>query len=256
MSLVQYSSSDESDSDINTKNDNKFDFNNESISNYLPKPKNNNIILSKAKNLGSNIKNDINNSIIDNPDNIKLIKSKRSITSFIPSSLRNINKPGINNTGINTNNTGTNTNNTGINTNNTGINANNTSINYELFESIKTKPKSRLYNESISNNIFNPIVNEQVNEQIDEKVNDPNLKKKKLDIQEFNISEYYSNNIELKSKGLLSDTQQQQHLHEVINPKNQLTSLIKNANLDKDLLQKRHDYNNQMKKMRKNQYGW
>lgn len=247
MSLVQYSSSDE-ESDVETTNTNVTQITSHqlntpndfapnsisSISSFLPPPKSSLVHKSKGVNLVSGTRKVQNEISSSSPDKITLPpadlvpdtgKSKLAQTAgnqTIDAKLRGI----------------------------------------SLFSEIKNKPKSVVDNTKITIQSFQKPAQSN-DEKIDLETNDsqesPNIKKRKAqeeiltNIKEFDVSEFYKQNIALKDQGLL---QENKSLHTVTHHRNQLSALMKNAKQDEELLKARHEHNKRAKKDRQDQYGW
>jgi hypothetical protein len=73
------------------------------------------------------------------------------------------------------------------------------------------------------------------------------------DIKEFDMDSFYSENLELKARGEL---QENKRLFSVSNSKNQLSSLIKNAQQNEGILEEKFERNKRARKERENRYGF
>lgn len=244
MSLVQYSSSSE-ESDVEDEQasqpsssivENKTTSN--SISSFLPPPKNRQPPKREPRVLGKAIKQIAGASAV-NPDNIVLDKSSKQVTSFIPSSLRNKQKS-------------TSAKSTPIVTE-----KEESKPEIEIFQqAAKTKPKSITSKQTKVE--IRPITSIDDSEVI---IPEDDSKKRKLQdddpdsehIQEFNVSDFYQKNMELKDQGLLEENKR---LHTVTHSKNQLSALLKNAKQDEEVLSERIERSKRLKKEKGNQYGW
>lgn len=72
-------------------------------------------------------------------------------------------------------------------------------------------------------------------------------------IQEFNVADYYAENKRLKEEGLLEETKQYKQVYD---SKNQLRSLMRNAEENKDVLDDLNRDKAASKKQRRDRYGW
>ncbi|KAH3681500.1 hypothetical protein WICPIJ_007523 [Wickerhamomyces pijperi] len=262
MSLVQYSSSDD-DSDNETSQVIEVSqpqakqtsiptilSSATSISSFLPPPKSSTVHKSKGTNLGSGIRNTINDSIAVNPHNIVLPPSKTKITDFIPNSVRSkIENP-------------TNRSSQEQEQHKSDEVSTNPLLGLNLFGEIKTKPKHVIDNTKITIQKFEkPLQDEEEHVVTDNGTTTTvhNSRKRKpadeipSNIKDFNVSEFYRENITLKEQGLL---QENKSLHKVTNQKNQLSALMKNAKQDEELLKERHEHNKKARRERQNQNGW
>lgn len=252
MSLVQYSSSsEESDSENEqlTKKpthsilENRSQGSGESISSFLPAPKNRQAPKREPRVLGKAIKKIAGTSEV-NPDNIVLERSSRQVTSFIPSSLRGKQKsvqrlvsaesqaPAKNKP------------------------AETELPKVEIFQQVKSRSKPVSVRPATVE--IRPVVDqEEIQETLEE---EPSQGKKRShdeeeadNIKEFNVNDFYKQNLELKDQGLLEENKK---LHTVTHAKNQLSALIKNAKQDEEVLTERIERNKRLKKERGSKYGW
>lgn len=209
----------------------------DSIASFLPPPKNRQPqTTARARVLGAGIKNTINAQVAQNADNIVLPQGLATVTSLVPTSLRNkVNRNKISEPSQPTK-------------------IPNSTPQLNVFGTVKSRSRPAVPNDSKIS-----IGNIKEAEDEDELMMDDeqSSSKRKLEpdsvIKEFNVSEFYDKNIELKSQGLL---QENKRLHTVTNHKNQLSALVKNAKQDQELLQERFEQNKKARKERGDRYGW
>lgn len=72
-------------------------------------------------------------------------------------------------------------------------------------------------------------------------------------LREFSVAQFYTSNIESQQKGELPETKQ---LHTVHNAKNQLSSLIANAQQDAEVLKQKFEQKKRFKRDQKEKFGW
>lgn len=231
MSLVQYSSSDESDTEEQqptvTRTENVSA---NSISMFLPEPKNKAVIPSKGRIFGGGFGN-----MPHDVENVELSRGRATVTSFVPHSLRkkNTSKPlnMIRSTDL---------------------------PKIELFQQVKAKARTHITNDKIQ---IQPVIydgDEPILAQVESQAQaqtQPNKRPLEEEpvIKEFNVVEFYDKNAELKAQGLLEENKR---LHTVTNHKNQLSALMKNAQQDEELLKDKFERNKKARKERGEKYGW
>lgn len=252
MSLVQYSSSSEDEEEeqpvtIKSVVENKPQVDNEpgiSIANFLPPPKNRQPPKREPRVLGKAIRK-VAGFSEENPDNIILEKSSRHVTSFIPSSLRNKQKQQASpsTTAVETNEL-----------------RESPKPQIEIFQQVKnTKPIATKPTKVEVRPVVEEITkNEQISDDAQESEPKKRFREQDMDdgygnIKEFNVSDFYQNNMELKDQGLLEENKR---LHTVTHSKNQLSALLKNAKQDEDILNERIERGKRLKKEKGNKYGW
>lgn len=249
MSLVQYSSSsEESDDEIeqvaskpvtSSILENKPQGSSNSISSFLPAPKNRQPQKREPRVLGKAIKKVAGTTEV-NPDNIVLERSSRQVTSFIPSSLRGKQKPVVSER---------------------KGEVENQSVkpelpNIEIFQQVKSRSKPVTTRPATIE--VRPVVDQaEIEEDVEEEQIPTQGKKRSHEeednIKEFNVDDFYKQNQELKDQGLLEENKK---LHTVTHAKNQLSALIKNAKQDEEVLSERIERNKRLKKERGSKYGW
>lgn len=240
MSLVQYDSSSDEENDVETVrsvvNTPQVAEDKASISSFLPPPKNriaHNIAKPKGRILGAGSRNPMSRQIPQSLENVELVRSNASVTSFVPHSVRSKSQ-----------------------TQPTTTMAKQQPS--RLFQEVKTKRKQFTGSEmKVDVNPIVPMEEEHVDDH-DHLKTEGISNKRPLEpdlpaMKEFNVDTFYETNIELKEKGLLEENKR---LHAVTNHKNQLSSLINNAKQDKELLEEQFERNKKARRERSNKYGW
>jgi hypothetical protein len=251
MSLVQYDSSSDS-SDDETMAGSKLSVStptvsakpgvSASISSFLPPPKNpNKNIQSKSQILGRATKNTVNAMIAHNSDGIVLPRSERKITSFVPSSVRNkARSTDVHNDAASLRKEPT-----------EQVQQATTPLPVSSFSQVKSKGRLGIDNrEQIGIRTLDVTAAE---EQLIEPPKSTVQSEEPDDIKEFDMDSFYSENLELKARGEL---QENKRLFSVSNSKNQLSSLIKNAQQNEGILEEKFERNKRARKERENRYGF
>jgi hypothetical protein len=231
MSLVQYGSSSEESGDESSRVRIVETKAQDSIASSLPAPKNR-VIATAAKGrvLGAGSKNPLN--IPQRLKNVELEKSGAKITSFIPHSVRGK----VMKTGEITEKIAE------------------KKPHIQLFQTIKSKPKAMSVAQSQIQVQLGPRIPDCHDEDTEEHQQQSSKRQLEEDnIKEFNVSDFYEENIKLKERGLLEENKR---LHTVTHHKNQLSALVKNAKQDEELLNERFEQNKKARKERGDRYGW
>lgn len=231
MSLVQYESSDESSDEeiVAPLKSISNETSSVSINSFLPPPKVSvSDVESKSQVLGKAIKNTVNAMIAHNRDGIVLAPSNRKVTSFVPSSVRSKVKTATEKKPQEQTKT----------------------LPMNLFKEVKPKNRSTLNHESIGIRSIEMTQDADEVMRLNESEPEP---QEQVNIQEFNMDKFYNENIELKAKGELRENKR---LYSVTNGKNQLSSLIKNAQQNEELLNEKFERNKKARKERESRYGF